>query len=246
MESSIAKHIKSHALKNKSEECCGIIYLDKFQKVNAVEAKNIHQDKEKFFEISVDDISFVKSNYKILAIYHSHISGSCQPSKFDILNSEELCLPFYIYSLEDDDFYLYKPQSSYNEEIIGRHFVEDISNCISCVADYLIQNLKIKIKKPINWSEPIDKKAGNRRSYEIFSNLQKYSNAKCEIIKDNNEDLRELDVLVVNSMRDHFNHFGVVTKDFKVLHHPKDQLAHCSDINDKWRKRLKFIYRLKV
>lgn len=245
MDELVSKHIKEHSLKNKDKECCGIVYLDKCGKINTVETKNIHPEDSSFFEISIDDIAFVKNNYEILAIYHSHTNSSREPSNFDILNSEELCLPFYIYSVRDDNFYLYKPESQYKKTIIGRKFVEDIYNCISCVADYLIQNLKIKISKPINWSEPPNKQSGNDRVHQIFLSFKDYSNASCELIKPT-EQIKNMDVLVTRCMRDEFYHFGVVTKDFKILHHPKDQLAHYSDFDEKWRKRLKFIYRLKV
>ena len=41
-------------------------------------------------------------------VFHSHWNGGSRPSSSDIKSSDELCIPFLIYSLTDDDFYLYE------------------------------------------------------------------------------------------------------------------------------------------
>jgi len=44
----------------------------------------------------------------VVFIYHSHVNASSFPSPFDIKMYKQLCIPFLIYSLRDDDFYIYE------------------------------------------------------------------------------------------------------------------------------------------
>ena len=89
--------IKKHARSNINIECCGYIKGDK-----VIECKNLSSSPDQHFFIDPCIIIEYSPDF----IYHSHVNCSCKPSNFDILNFREIGIPFLIYSLIDDDFYL--------------------------------------------------------------------------------------------------------------------------------------------
>lgn len=93
----ILLEIKKHAKNNPRIECCGYIKNDK-----VFECQNLSPFPEQHFLI--DPCIIIE--YSPDCIYHSHVNCSCKPSKFDVLNFREINIPFLIYSLIDDDFYL--------------------------------------------------------------------------------------------------------------------------------------------
>lgn len=256
MNKNLKQQIKLHASENPDQECCGIVYLDKNQSVCSVRSKNIHPDPCNFFEIPIEDIQFIKDNFSILATYHSHPRDCSSPSDFDVLNAEELCLPYYIYSLADDDFNLYRPISSFNKEIIGRHFAEDTQNCLTCVFDYLFKNYGLKNIKEgdvrFNWAEPDDREGGNSAMIDMFRNISRYYNLKSEEIKSIN-DVCPMDIILIKPLNfeggpleTRFLHCGIMSKDRRVIHHMVGNLSNAMDFNQIWRDRFQYIFRLKV
>jgi len=47
-------------------------------------------------------------DYEPVVIVHSHTRSCATPSEIDINASDELCIPYLIYSIRFDEFYLYE------------------------------------------------------------------------------------------------------------------------------------------
>ena len=99
----LLKEIEEYAKANPSEESCGVIYLDN-NSMFFMPCENLSGNKKKHFVIN----PLILIENKVLYIYHSHVSQSSEPSILDIKSSNALCIPYLIYSLKDEDFYLYK------------------------------------------------------------------------------------------------------------------------------------------
>lgn len=99
----ILDEIKGYCCKFTKEESCGIIYLNNFS-LSFLPCRNTSQSPEFYF--SIDPVILV--DYDVQYIVHSHIVGPAKPSESDISNSNELCIPYLIYSLRDNDFFLYE------------------------------------------------------------------------------------------------------------------------------------------
>lgn len=99
----ILDEIKKYCKKKVNQESCGVIHLRDGELIFK-ECKNISLDPVNYFYI--DPIILI--DYDVQYIVHSHIIGSSKPSENDINGSNELCIPYLIYSLKDDDFYLYE------------------------------------------------------------------------------------------------------------------------------------------
>ena len=97
---------------NEYIEICGFLgYHRSSDKYIVSQEENISEDPSKYFMI--DPISYLlfKDEYEMVAVYHSHIEGSEQPSKFDIKMAESCCDPFLIYSLETKKIHIYEPKN---------------------------------------------------------------------------------------------------------------------------------------
>jgi proteasome lid subunit RPN8/RPN11 len=101
-DSLLLDQLKSYSRKNPTQESCGIIIKEN-NLLKFIECDNNSINPSSSFVID----SNIIIDYDVEYIFHSHIICSANPSIKDIDISNELCIPFLIYSLKDDDFYLY-------------------------------------------------------------------------------------------------------------------------------------------
>ena len=103
----ILAKIRKYALSKPVEETCGLI-IESLGEASFIPCRNYHPKPEVAFRLSAKDfLSYENIKY----IYHSHPKGSATPSEIDASYSDELQIPFLIYSLSDDDFYIYENKS---------------------------------------------------------------------------------------------------------------------------------------
>lgn len=102
-------------------ELCGLVGLDKDKNIVYKKMQNRSKSPESYFLIDpFDYLSFIK-DFKILMIYHTHLYGDEFPSDFDEKTSENCCLPFLIYSITTEKFFIYEPTNKdYDVNIIQR------------------------------------------------------------------------------------------------------------------------------
>jgi proteasome lid subunit RPN8/RPN11 len=85
------------------QECCGIL-IEEGGSLELIKCKNKSSLPQ--CEFIIDPYIFIEN--KVKYVYHSHIDCPPFPSKTDKLYSDELCVPFLIYSLSEDSFFLYE------------------------------------------------------------------------------------------------------------------------------------------
>jgi proteasome lid subunit RPN8/RPN11 len=106
IEQKILQEIVDYCSLCRNEESCGIIVqLNDSQKF--IPCENIAIDKQKYFALD----SSIYIDYDVDMIVHSHCLGSATPSKLDRSCSDDLEVPFLIYSIIDDNFCLYENKS---------------------------------------------------------------------------------------------------------------------------------------
>jgi proteasome lid subunit RPN8/RPN11 len=92
----------NHSLSNRGVEMCGVIArsgdLLKF-----VASRNLSSSPRHFFELDPRLII----EHEVRYIFHSHPFGSSRPSSFDKINCKRINIPYLIYSIRDEDFYVY-------------------------------------------------------------------------------------------------------------------------------------------
>lgn len=95
--------------KNPEEEVCGFVVF-KDDEFGILECENKAQNKKDEFYIPAKDYLYVKNNYEIIAVYHSHLESDENPSEFDKKMSDLTCLPFVMYSHQTRKFNVFKPE----------------------------------------------------------------------------------------------------------------------------------------
>ena len=98
----ILDKIKEYAIKNNTEECCGLV-VENDLGIDFVECENIALDKKNSFIIDPNYLI----EYKVVYVFHSHPKYSIAPSFYDRKFCDEIDIPFLIYSLRDDEFGVY-------------------------------------------------------------------------------------------------------------------------------------------
>ena len=102
----LLEKIERYSLNKPEEESCGIILKNKNNLIFKP-CENLAVDKKMAFYID----PFIMINESPLYIFHSHPISSSKPSVLDMKISDELCIPFLIYSIKDKDFFLYENMS---------------------------------------------------------------------------------------------------------------------------------------
>jgi proteasome lid subunit RPN8/RPN11 len=101
------------------QEVCGFISVEDGV-LKSEPAQNISIFKNDIFEIHpLEIIKKIKSG-KLAAIYHTHPTCTETESKFDKFNCENCCIPFVIYSKQNQKFNLLLPRSiQVNKEYVA-------------------------------------------------------------------------------------------------------------------------------
>jgi proteasome lid subunit RPN8/RPN11 len=109
----------------KHNEICGFVGL-KNGKFVLQECENIADDKIRHFAINPVDYLLFQDQNEFLFLFHSHIAGDEKPSQFDVVMSENSCLPFFIYSLSNKKSNIYIPKTHEVDVLIINRFKESI------------------------------------------------------------------------------------------------------------------------
>jgi predicted phage tail protein/proteasome lid subunit RPN8/RPN11 len=93
------------------KESCGIFAL-----INGQEkfwpCKNIAEDQENFFALDPEDWAACEDEGgEILGVFHSHPQGGSELSKTDKISCELIGYPYYIYSIKENNWNKYTPDS---------------------------------------------------------------------------------------------------------------------------------------
>ena len=123
------KDIISISESKPQEESCGFIVLTKSGPFS-IETRNRAPSKEKKFSISpLDFVKAKKKCHSIISIFHSHSLGDENPSELDLRMTEELRIPFVIYSLITKKTRLISPKGMQSKNLHLRRLHQAIKKC---------------------------------------------------------------------------------------------------------------------
>ena len=98
---------KKHFLKCKPTEGCGLL-AERGGNEFFYPCKNIASHVQDDITFAIDPLDFAAcedSGADILAVLHSHVEGSAEPSEADISNCKIYMMDWYIYSIQDDTWH---------------------------------------------------------------------------------------------------------------------------------------------
>lgn len=229
------QEIIEHAESNKEEEICGLVILNKDLTVRVKRLNNSSSTPKECFAISAQDFINNKIKNKILSIYHSHPFTDEEPSKQDILVSEELGIPYLIYSLKSNNFFLYYPESYIPDSLIGRPYIKGLYECTCLLKDYFISELNINITKwnKNYWLTESDKEANQQLNKILNKNLNK--------VEINN--IKKHDVIVFEVKQEARRHVGVYIGDDYFIHQCGNTISRRQILDNRWQAKIKELYR---
>jgi|TARA_R110002167_G_scaffold195467_1_gene398204 proteasome lid subunit RPN8/RPN11 len=119
------KNIEEICFKNIKKESCGFLMMYK-EKIQVIECDNVSLNPENSFEINYKDLIKYSISPRVVGVFHSHINTDEKFSKKDIKNSEELMLPFWVYSIKTKKHNVYIPENLTNKKNV-KNFCEKIN-----------------------------------------------------------------------------------------------------------------------
>jgi proteasome lid subunit RPN8/RPN11 len=236
------RQIKNYALNQSQEEVCGLIVLDNFGEVQVEPCENTKTDKSDGFIIDTKLFLHASKNKDILAIYHSHPDDPPDPSTQDLLQCEELCLPFIIYSVKYDDFYIHIPKSCPIGSFTQRRYVEGLQNCTVLAIDFYRKNYKFEFK-----NFDFNLKRQDLTWGFTFKTLLRAKN----LFRDNgfkkvkNSEMKKDDLIIFQMGKSEI-HFGICLDNDEFLHHPFYGLSQKSFFSEEIKNTIHSVYRKSV
>ena len=229
------EEIKEHAKSLPDEEVCGVILIEPDNSVRVERMKNESEDKKKNFHLSPSKFLEYKINNRVLGIYHSHPTTTERPSKIDRAMSEEMGIPYLIYSLKNNKFFLYYPQSYKPYKLISRPYIKSFYECVCIWKDYYTKELGIDISKwNKNYWLPDKDIEANKLLIKI---LEKNAHKKRK------DQIKKNDILVFELKKGKRFHVGVSVGGGNFLHQPIDTLSRVDMLDERWQKKIKYIFR---
>jgi proteasome lid subunit RPN8/RPN11 len=232
MNTKVKQAIIDHALASPKEEVCGLIYHT-LNSIHAYPCENVSKDPDVgragSFEIDPQDYATVAQMGRVCGVYHSHISDPAIFSEEDILVARELAVPFYLYSLGDNQWVSYIPDS-YTINPIGQPWIWGFADCWEVVRTYYRQNKRIYLT-----DSDRDESFENAEA----SAITKYIEAEgFSYIKDH-KDMQRDDLLLFTTPGSCYpHHLAVFIGNSRMMHHPQNCLSTVDPIDGKWLKRL--------
>lgn len=219
------------AEENPDEEVCGFVYLDRL--LNPHISKEVNQSDDKRNSFSISPRRFIEQK-NIIGIYHSHPYGGPEPSEMDKANSEEMQIPFLIYSIQKKDFWLHYPDSYEPVKLTGRPFVRGFYQCFCLIKDYLRTEAGINedYSEYNYWPDMV---GVNANKYLIKLLHNKFTRIRDKSIKKH-------DILIFDA-KDVTYHVGMYAGFNRFYHHASFKLSDLDDFNEKWQRRVKYVFR---
>ena len=237
----IKEGIKAHALREKPQECCGLI-VDRDNTKTSIPCRNSSEKPAVHFSINPSDYVRASRKGKIVATYHSHNSDNEKFSVNDMNNSRIHQINYILYNTPKDtfSFFDYKKNKTF---LYNRLFKIGKSDCYSIVKEYYA-DLGIKLDGENTLGNDWYKKNPQLIS-QLFELNKKNPNLPIRELGPTSN-LKEHDVLVFEFIKGAGpTHVSVYLGNGTMIHHPRNRYPCIEDLNSIYRKKMYKIYRHK-
>jgi len=224
----------TYAKQQAPDEACGLLAIIKGKK-QFWPCKNLAEGKFEFFILDPDDWAECEDTGEVIGVIHSHPVGTATPSDTDKAACEHLGFPYFIYSIENDQWVNFEPSGWKSPTLIGREFIWGKYDCWSIITDWYKETKNINIKF---WKRPKKiKDFLNNPEFEFA--LPKLNFKKLPTIKD----IKIGDVLLFQSVTGNLDHVAVFIGDNMILNHNIKGLSCREPFDLRYQQALKGVYR---
>lgn len=219
-----------HAAKEAPRESCGVVIVHKGKQVfwpcrNTAES-NLQ------FSIHAEDYADADDSGKVIAIVHSHVLISPEPSQADLVGCEKSKLPWLIVNFPLGHYTVTEP-SGYVAPLVNRPFLHGVFDCYSISRDYYQRALGLELPE----FERRDK------WWEHGENLFLENFEKAGFVRV--DDYRVHDGLLMQIRSNVPNHAAILVRKGVILHHFADRLSSEDVYGGWWKKNTTHILRHK-
>ena len=214
--------IFQHANRESPRECCGLVIVSK-GKERYRPCRNISTGSDQF-HLDPRDYADAEDRGDVIAIAHSHVNISPQPSQADLTTCESMGLPWIIMNVPVGTYHVFEP-SGYEPPLIGCQFSHGVNDCYSLIRRYYQRELQITIpdfERRDDW-------------WKTEQDLYRDNFAAAGFVRIEESALRTHDVILMQLSSDKTNHGAVYLGDGKILHHPMNRLSGREMFGGFWR-----------
>lgn len=220
---------KAHCFMNTSEEMCGL-FVVKAGVMTFVPCDNIAYDKKNSFLIHPSELVSASDNGDVVAVGHSHVNGTSEPSMEDRVHSTNCMLPFVIFHPIALTMNSFEPNGQ-PAPLIGRQWAYGVSDCYTLARDYY-RSRGVELKDYVR----------NDPKYLIRESLfTKYFEENGFHVVDDGP--RVNDAILIQIMADIPNHIAVMIEDNIILHHLQSRLSCREPWGGYWKRHAAMILR---
>ena len=102
------EEIENHFKNTAPREACGVI-VNNCGIIEYPPVTNVAKEEEDFI-MDTDEYLSIYYSKEIVAIVHSHVNISCNPSEYDIIQCNAVQIPYYIFSYPSMEMHVLEPQ----------------------------------------------------------------------------------------------------------------------------------------
>jgi proteasome lid subunit RPN8/RPN11 len=223
MENNILNEFKEYALKNPFVETCGLIIYSN-NNVFLRKCKNISPKPAKTFEIHSMDYILASELGKVKGCIHSHIKNSGF-SAFDIVNSYNHNLIYYLYNIKKDKFYFFDPkQNKKYLKYLNLPYENGVQDCHILLKNFYFNELNLDIdvrnvpeRKGIKYE---DLKKNEEHIWSLEKYKEEYIRNGFEVFLPKKiEDLKIYDIIVFSGLEKNVpTHGALFLENDMILH----------------------------
>jgi len=240
----IKEHIKSHALENHPNECCGLI-VEKNTKHEVFKCRNISTSPLTSF--SLDPLDYLKcsSRGKIKSVYHSHLEEE-EFSEADKTNSSYHNVNYIMFNIKNNSFREFNPKKQ-RTLYLNKPFKVGVNDCFTLVRDYLRENTKTQLPSEVCKAYFFGARKENlQKAIDLIDEVA-LSYVKKDFLKISVSHINELkksDILVIGLRENNTPlHLAVYLGDNMVIHHPRNKYVTTEKVTSSFANRIIYAYR---
>lgn len=245
----VLNKIYETAFKNYPNEACGLIVQTGKRSYDFFPCKNVAEDPENHFVMDAKDQINAEKAGKILAVWHSHVNQSNEPSDADKSGCEITKMTWLISSIMENynpdikgdfrisDFYVLQP-SGFKMPYVGRPYLFGVFDCWTLCMDYLKNEFNVEL--PYIPSIHIDDWWTKDRNV-LMEGAELYGLVQLPV----NSPLQKGDILFMQLECSVPNHCAIYVGDNLILHHMYNRLSMHSVYGGMYQKHTTHHFRVK-
>mgnify|MGYP003121294115 FL=1 len=218
----------THAKEQDPKESCGLL-LNIRGKEKYFPCRNLSMTSYQCFIIDPEDYIKADNTGEIIAVVHSHPVTPAIASQADKISCEQSNLPWHIVNPKTEQWGYYEP-CGYKAPLIGRPWVWNVTDCLSLVTDWYLEEKGIELIKATRPLTP-EEFEENPES-EVDGDFNNYLTKVGFRLLAPDEKLENGDVLLMGILNKGLNHVGIFI-DGDILHHLTDRLS-CREPYNQW------------